>query len=95
MRHYMVLSRLTDEGRKTVANFPERIRHVNRTVENIGAKVIAQYALLGAYDFVTIVQAEDDQTILKAALELGARGTMQTTSVPAIPIDEFIESIKK
>ena len=95
MKHYLVLSNLTQEGGKTVVSNPERIKQVNKAIEARGNKIVAQYALLGAYDFVTIIQAKDDKEVLKAAIELGARGTMRTMTIPAIPIDEFIETIKR
>jgi len=92
---YVLLSTLTDEGRKTVKERPERIKEVNREIEALGVKVLSQYAVLGPYDFVNIVQAPDNKTIARMSLELGARGTIQIMSLAAIPIDEFIESVKK
>ena len=95
MPMYVLLSTLTDEGRKTVKERPERIKEVNREIEALGVKVLSQYAVLGPYDFVNIVQAPDNKTIARMSLELGARGTIQIMSLAAIPIDEFIESVKK
>jgi uncharacterized protein with GYD domain len=93
MKNYMMLTTLTDEGRKTVKDNPERIEQVNKAVESWGAKIISQYALFGPYDFLTLLQAEDDMAILKIATELGARGTLKTMTLPAIPIDEFIKGL--
>jgi uncharacterized protein with GYD domain len=92
---YLMLTNLTDEGRKTVKEKPERIKEVSKEVEKMGVKVLSQYALLGAYDFVNILEAPDNQTIAKVALELGARGTLQTTTLAALSIDEFIKMLKK
>ncbi len=92
---YVLLSTLTDEGRKTVKERPERIKEVNKEIETLGVKVLSQYAVLGPYDFVNIVQASDNKTIARMSLELGSRGTVQIVSLAAIPIDEFIESLKK
>ncbi len=92
---YVLLSTLTDEGRKTVKERPKRIKEVNREIEALGAKVLSQYALLGPYDFVNIVEAPDNKTISRVSLELGSRGTVQIMSLAAIPIDEFIEGMKK
>jgi len=92
---YVLLSTLTDEGRKTVKERPERIREVNKEIEALGAKVLSQYAVLGPYDFVNIVEAPNNKTIARVSLELGSRGTVQITSLAAIPIDEFIESMKR
>ena len=95
MPTYILLSKLTDEGWKTVREKPERIKEVNRELEAMGVKVVHQYATLGTYDFVNIVEAPDNKTIARVSIEMGSRGTIQITSVPAIPIDEFITAIKK
>jgi uncharacterized protein with GYD domain len=68
---------------------------VDKEIETLGAKVIAQYAVLGPYDFVNVVRAPDNKTIAKLSMELGARGTVQIMSMPAIPVKDFIESAKK
>ncbi|MCK4477973.1 GYD domain-containing protein [Candidatus Bathyarchaeota archaeon] len=95
MPRYILLSKLTNEGWKTVRERPERIKEVNRELEAFGVKVLSQYATLGNYDFVNIVEAPDNKTVAKVSIELGSRGTIQITTIPAIPIDEFIASIKK
>ncbi len=95
MPTYILLSKLTDEGWKTVREKPERIKEVNRELEAMGVKVVHQYATLGSYDFVNIVEAPDNKTIARISIEMGSRGTIQIMSVPAIPIDEFITAIKK
>lgn len=86
---YVMLTTLTDEGRKTIKDNPKRIKQVNKEVEAMGVKVIAQYALLGPYDFVNILEAPDNKTVSKVAVELGSRGTLQTMTMAAMPIDEF------
>ena len=95
MALYVMLTNLTDEGRKTVMEKPERIREVNKEVEKMGVKILSQYALLGVYDFVNILEAPDNQTVAKVAVELGSRGTLNTTTLAALSIDEFIEMLKK
>ncbi|UCE95712.1 MAG: GYD domain-containing protein [Candidatus Bathyarchaeota archaeon] len=95
MARYILLSKLTDEGWKTVKSRPERIKEVNKELEAFGIKVLSQYATLGEYDFINIVEAADNKTIAKISIELGSRGTIQITTMPAIPIDEFIDFIKK
>ncbi len=95
MPTYILLSKLTDEGWKTVKERPERIKEVNRELEAMGVKVLSQYATLGEHDFVNIVEAADNKTIAKVSIELGFRGTIRLKTMPAIPIDEFIASVKK
>jgi len=96
MPTYILLSKLTAEGRKTVRERPNRIHEVDREMlEALQVKVISQHAVVGPYDFVNIVEAPDNETILKASVELGSRGTIEIMSMPAIPIDEFIKAIKK
>ncbi len=87
---YIMLSTLTDEGRKTIKKHPERIEEVNREIESMGSKVLAQYAVLGEYDFLNILEAPSNEAIAKLSIELGSRGTIQIITLPAIPVDEFI-----
>ena len=93
MPTYIMLSTLTPEGVQTVKNNPQRIKEVNLELEQIGARVLHQWATLGRFDFVNIVEAPDEKTMAKVSLELGSRGTAPYESLPAIPIDEFIESV--
>lgn len=93
MPTYIMLSTLTPEGVQTVKNNPQRIKEVNREIEQIGAKVVAQWATLGQFDFVNVVEAPDEKTMAKVSLELGSRGTARYQSLAAIPIDEFISAI--
>lgn len=92
---YILLSTLTSEGRKTVKERPERIREVNREIEAFGVKVLSQYAVLGPYDFVNVVEAPDNTTVARVSVELGSRGTVKIMSLPAIPIEEFITTVKE
>lgn len=94
MATYIFLSALTDEGRKTIKGRPERIQEVNKEIEAMGAKVVDQYAVLGGYDFVSVVEAVDNETVARISVELGARGTIQITTLPAIPVPEFIDRLK-
>jgi uncharacterized protein with GYD domain len=90
---YVLIASLTPEGVQTVKNNPGRIREVNKEVEQLGATVKAQWATLGRFDFVSIVEAPDEKTIARVSLELGSRGTARYESLPAIPIDDFIASL--
>lgn len=93
MPAYMMLTNLTDEGRTTIKEKPERIKEVTREVESMGMKVLTQYALLGPYDFVNIIEAPDNQSMARLAVELGSRGTIQVMTLPAFPIDEFVSKL--
>jgi len=86
---YILLSTLTDEGRKTLKGKPSRIQEVNKEIESMGAKVVGQWAVLGPYDFVNVVEAPNNETVARVSVELGARGTVQIMTLPAIPIEEF------
>ena len=94
MAFYIVLSTLTDEGRKTIKEKPERILEVNKELEKIGVTVKEQFAVLGQYDFVNIVEAKDNNAVMKMSVELGARGSVQLLTLAAIPIEEFIKGLK-
>lgn len=94
MATYILLSSLTDEGAKTVKNNPGRIKEVNKEIEKLGVKVTAQYAVLGPYDFVNIVEAPDNETIGRVSAELASRGSVKIMTLAAIPIDAFIAKLK-
>ena len=93
MPTYIMLSKLTPEGVATIKNNPQRIREVNRELEQLGASVKAQWATLGHFDFVNVVEAPDEQTMARVSLELGSRGTAKYETLPAIPVDDFISSL--
>ncbi len=95
MPYYIMLSSLTDEGAKTIKNNPARIKEVNAEVEAMGVKVLAQYAVLGPYDFVNILEAPDNEAVTRVSVELSSRGTMRAMTLAAIPIDDFISKVKK
>jgi uncharacterized protein with GYD domain len=94
MAVYVVLSKLTDEGRKTIKAKPERVKEVNDEISRMGANVLHQYALLGKYDFVTVLEAKDNVTISKIMVELGSRGTLETMTLSAVPVDELLSTLK-
>ncbi len=95
MPYYVILSTLTDEGRETLKEKPERIFEVNKEIEKMGVKVLQQYAVLGPYDFVNIVEAPDNITVMKLSVELGSRGTVQLMTMPAIDVEELIKNLKQ
>lgn len=94
MATYILLSRLTDEGRKTLKERPERLSEVNKEIEAMGGRVTAQYAVLGAYDFVNVVEAPSNEVIARISVELGSRGTIEINTFPAISIDAFRDTIR-
>jgi uncharacterized protein with GYD domain len=90
---FVLLSTLSAEGVQTIKNNPQRIREVNREIEQLGATVKAQWAVLGRFDFVNIVEAPDEATMARVSLELGSRGTARYESLTAIPVDDFIAAL--
>jgi len=93
MPTYIMLATLSAEGVQTVKNNPNRIKEVNTEVEQLGAVVKAQWATLGQYDFISVVEVPDEKTMARVSLELGSRGTSRYESLSAIPIDDFISSL--
>ena len=93
MAKYILLSTLTDSGRATLKKNPERIKEVNEELKEHGVEVLKQWAVLGPYDFVNLVEAPDNEAIFKLSVELGSRGTIEITSMPALTIDELIKSL--
>lgn len=94
MGTYLMLSNLTDEGAETIKKNPARIKEVNKEVEAWGAKILAQYAVLGPFDFVTILEAPSSEVVARVSIELGSRGSVKIQTLPMIPIDTFIASMK-
>ena len=95
MSLYVMLSSLSESGRKVLRERPGWIKKVNADVQRMGARVVAQYAVLGPYDFVTIVEAPDNATISRVSVELGARGGVAGMTLAAIQLDEFIERLER
>ena len=95
MSLYVMLSTLSESGRKVLRERPGWIRKVNGDLQRMGARVVAQYALLGPYDFLTVVDAPDNSTISRVSVEIGARGSVQMMTMAAIPLDEFIERLER
>jgi len=91
---YVLLSILTSEGRETIKDRPERIKEVNKEIEALGAKILYQFATLGPYDFVNIIEAPDNETMYLISAEFGSRGTIKIMTMPAIAVDAFIKGIK-
>jgi uncharacterized protein with GYD domain len=90
---FVMLTNLTPDGVKTLKSNPNRVDEVNKEVEQIGAKVVAQYATLGQYDFVTIVEAADAQTMAKVSVELGSRGTMTSETMSAMDSSDLVSAL--
>lgn len=90
MPTYIMLTTLTPEGVQTIKNNPARVKEVNREIEQLGARVTAQWATLGEFDFVNVVEAPDEKTIARVSVELTSRGTGKYETLVAVPINEFI-----
>jgi uncharacterized protein with GYD domain len=93
MPMFVMLSTLTPEGVQTIKNNPSRIQEVNKEIEQLGAEVKAQWATLGQYDFVNVVEAPDETTMSRVSLELGSRGTARYETLVAIPVEDFISAL--
>jgi len=94
MAIYIIISTLTDEGAKTLKKNPGRVKEVNAELKDLGLNVLDQYVVLGNFDFLSIVEANDEAAITKAIVELLSRGSIRTVTYRAIPMNEFIESLK-
>jgi uncharacterized protein with GYD domain len=94
MARYIITSTLTDEGAKTLKKNPNRVKEVNAELKEMGIEVLDQYVVLGNFDFMTIVEAGNENTIFKAVVELLSRGSIRTATYRAIPVNEFIETLK-
>ena len=90
---FILLSTLSQQGVQTLKSNPERLRQVNQDVEELGAKVLHQWATLGAFDFVNIVEAPDIETVAKVSVALGARGSTRIQTLPALEIEDFLRTL--
>jgi uncharacterized protein with GYD domain len=95
MPTYILLSNLTAQGVQTLKSNPDRIREVNSDIEELGAKVLHQWATLGPYDFVNVVEAPDTATIARVSVALGARGSAKFQTLSALSIDEFLGAVSQ
>jgi uncharacterized protein with GYD domain len=93
MPTYLMLTNLTGEGLRTLKNNPGRVTEVNKEVEQMGGKVVTQYATLGEYDFVTVIEAPDEKTMTKISVELGSRGTMTSRTLSAMLAADLADSL--
>lgn len=94
MPTYLMLTTLTEKGVQTLKSNPSRLREVNRDVEELGARVLHQWASLGGYDFVNIVEAPDDLTVARVSVALGARGSSKIESLPLVDVDDLLASLE-
>ena len=92
---YLMLTTLTDEGRKVIQDDPESLKDINKEVEHLGVKILDQYALLGQYDFVSILEAPSNEAVAKLAIRLSSKGTMQTLTLAAITLENLIKTLRK
>jgi uncharacterized protein with GYD domain len=90
---YIMLTSLTSDGVKTIKNNPGRVHEVNREMEQLGVKVVNQWATLGRYDFVSVIDAPDERTMAKVSVEMGSRGTVMNETMTAIPAENFTKSL--
>jgi len=95
MAYYLQLVVLTDKGRRNFEENPEWIKELDKEIENMGAKILTQYGLLGQYDFVNIIEAPSDEIAAKIAIKLSATGTVSPMTLAAIPLDTLIATLKK
>jgi uncharacterized protein with GYD domain len=93
MAVFIMLTKLTANGVKTLKDNPGRVQEVNREVEQLGAKVLHQWATLGEYDFVSVVEADDERAMAKVSVELGSRGTTSNETMAAIPAEDFTKAL--
>ena len=94
MPTFVVFSKLTDKGAETIFRKPERVKEVNKELEEMGVKVVEQYVMLGEWDFLNIVEAPDEATLLAALTNLNMRGTIRTATYRIVPVDEYLKAVE-
>jgi uncharacterized protein with GYD domain len=93
MPTYIMLTKLTSDGVKSLKNNPGRVHEVNKEVEQLGVQVLSQWATLGEYDFVSVIEAPDEQTMAKLSIEMGSRGTVTNETLTALDAEAFTKSL--
>ena len=93
MAIFIMLTRLTPDGVKTIKDNPSRVQEVNKEVEQLGVKVLNQWATLGEYDFVSVIEAPDEKVMAKLSIEMGSRGTVMNETLTAIDVEEFTSAL--
>jgi uncharacterized protein with GYD domain len=94
MPTYVLLSALTPEGSQTLHKNPDRLEQVNKEIADFGCRVVTQYAVLGLYDFVTVIEAPDNETMAHLSIDLASRGTVKITTLAAIPVATLRDKLK-
>jgi uncharacterized protein with GYD domain len=94
MPTYVLLSTLTPEGRQTLHKEPDRLEEVNKEIADFGCKILAQYAVLGQFDFITVIEASDNETVAHLSVDLGSRGTVNIVTLPAMPLAALRDKLK-
>jgi uncharacterized protein with GYD domain len=90
---YILLSTLSTQGVQTLKANPDRLQEVNRDIEELGARVLHQWATLGEFDFVNVVEAPDIATVAKISIALCARGSTRIETLPALEIGELVSAL--
>jgi uncharacterized protein with GYD domain len=91
---FILLTTLSQQGVQTLKSNPERLRQVNQDVEELGCRVLHQWATLGEFDFVNVVEAPDIATVARVSVALGARGSTRVETLPALEIEEFLRALE-
>jgi uncharacterized protein with GYD domain len=91
---YILLSTMTAEGSRRLHTEPDRLNQVNEELQEVGCKVVAQYATMGPYDFVTVIDAPDNESAALLSADMSSRGTVRIVSMPAFPVADFLGRLK-
>ncbi len=95
MPKYLMLTTLTAKGVQTLQANPDRLREVNRDVEELGATVLHQWSMIGAYDFVNVVEAPDAAAVARVSVALGARGSAKLQTFELVEIDDLLAQLSQ
>lgn len=94
MTTYIRLVRLTDEGRKLVKEGRSVFEGASRIFEEQGGRIVSAWGTLGSYDFIAVVEAPDDATMMKISALVASGGVLSADTLPAVPMQDFLSSIE-
>jgi len=71
-------------------DLPTRLENARSTFRKFGADLKQIYFAMGAYDYVVIAEAPDDETITRVSLAVSAQGNVRTNSFRVFTEEEAL-----
>ena len=89
MPTFMCFLNWTDAGAKAPKEAPKRYEATKTLAAKLGGKLISGYVTTGQYDVVLTLEMPNGDAMTKFSISLMSAGQARTTTVRAIPPEEF------